>query len=151
MTDDGGTSARAVVSDLAPLFAAADFSTVNLETVIGDLDPGAAYPGKRYLLQSPPEVLDALGQLGVDLVTLGNNHTNDWQAAGIESTISALDSAGMPHVGAGRDEAEASRPGLVTVNGADVGVLSYTSVTGDFVTDSLPRGRRGGPGGPAGR
>ena len=38
-----------------------------------------AYPAKRFLLESPPVVLAALHDLGVDLVTLGNNHAYDWQ------------------------------------------------------------------------
>lgn len=138
ITGDGAASARAVVSDLAPLFAAADLSTVNLETVVGELGDDGAYPGKRYLLQSPPEVTGLLDALGVDLVTLGNNHVNDWQKPGVDSTVEALDSAGIAHVGAGPDEAAAQRGVIVTAAGVKVGVLSYTSVNGDFVNDSLP-------------
>ena len=41
---DDPESAREVVSAIDDLFAAADMSVVNLETVVSD-DPGEAYPG----------------------------------------------------------------------------------------------------------
>ena len=80
------SSAREVVSAIGDLFAAADLSVVNLETVVSD-DPGEPYPGKRFLLSSPSVVTAMLDQLGVDVVTLGNNHLNDWEDAGVVSTI----------------------------------------------------------------
>ena len=76
--------------------AVADATVVNLETVVGELPDELAYPGKRFLLQSPPVVADMLDELGVDLVTLGNNHAFDWKDAGVVSTLDALDEAGMP-------------------------------------------------------
>ena len=54
VTGDGGASARAVVSAIAPLFRAADLRSINLETVVGNLPLADAYPRKRFLLQSPP-------------------------------------------------------------------------------------------------
>ena len=37
--------------------------------------------------------LDLAVEAGVDYVTLGNNHTNDYLAAGLASTLEALDNA----------------------------------------------------------
>jgi poly-gamma-glutamate capsule biosynthesis protein CapA/YwtB (metallophosphatase superfamily) len=130
--------ARGVVSSIAPLMAAADTSMVNLETVVGDLADGTAYPGKRFLLQSPPTALAALDEMGIDLVTLGNNHANDWQDAGVVSTLQYLDSAAMPYVGAGLSIDDAQR-GRVVGEPVKVGVVSATTVNGDFVNDNLPR------------
>ena len=53
-------SARAVVSDIAPLFRLADLSSVNYESVVGTMAAADAYPGKKFLLQSPPETLAAM-------------------------------------------------------------------------------------------
>ena len=130
--------ARAVVSELAPMFAAADVSIVNLESVVGDLPGEAAYPQKRFLLQTPPDALAALDELGVDVVALGNNHINDWQDLGLASTIRSLSAAGLAHTGAGANGTEARRPAVVDGYGSSVGVLSYTTVNGDFVNDSMP-------------
>lgn len=130
--------ARDVVSDIAPMFAAADVSSVNLESVVGRLPDEVAYPRKRFLLQTPPEALSALDELGVDVVTLGNNHVNDWQDLGVASTLRHLEEAGVPAVGAGADDAQARRPVVVEGHGLDVGMLSYTTVNGDFVNDNMP-------------
>ncbi len=134
-TDEG---ARAIVRHVAPIMAAADASAVNLETVVGQLPSTAAYPAKRFLLQSPPVVLAALEDLGVDLVTLGNNHAYDWQEPGVASTISALDGAGIPWTGAGTTAAQAQAGRMIDVRGTNVGVVSATTVNGDFVNDNLP-------------
>jgi poly-gamma-glutamate capsule biosynthesis protein CapA/YwtB (metallophosphatase superfamily) len=133
-------TAGAVVGDIAPLFGLADLSTVNLESIIGTLSSADAYPGKRYVLQSPPESIAALQELGVDLVTLGNNHINDWLDAGLVSTLRNLDAAGMPHVGAGSTPNEATRPVLLNAGNLRVGMISMTTVTGDYVNDCLPSG-----------
>jgi poly-gamma-glutamate capsule biosynthesis protein CapA/YwtB (metallophosphatase superfamily) len=132
-------AARSVVADVAPLFAAADLSSLNLESVVGTLPSNGAYPGKRFLLQSPPAILAALEELGTDVATMGNNHTNDWQAAGVASTLRYLEEAGIAAPGGGATDAEARRPTILDVYGVSVAFLSYTTVTGDFVNDSLPR------------
>ncbi len=131
-------SARQVVADIAPLFTIADLSTVNFESVLGTLSLDDAYQGKRYLLQSPPETVAALDELGVDLVTLGNNHINDWLEVGLTSTIRNLDAAGIAHTGAGTTEAEAIEPAVIRAGDLLVGVVSMTTVTGDYVNDNLP-------------
>ena len=135
---DGGSAARAVVSELGPIFGAADISTVNLETVIGTLSRPGAYSAKRFLLMTPPSALSALNELGVDAVTLGNNHSNDWEGAGVASTRSSLTKAGLAFAGAGESDAEARAPVILHRRGQTVGLLSYTTVTGDFVNDNLP-------------
>ena len=130
--------ARSVVRNVAPIMAAADVSTVNLETVVGRLPSTGAYPAKRFLLQSPPVILAALHDLGVDLVTLGNNHAYDWQDPGVESTIAALDGAGIAWAGAGTTAQQAEAGRMIDVRGTKVGVVSATTVNGDFVNDNLP-------------
>lgn len=135
---DGGASARRIVSDLAPLFSAASISTVNLETVVGALPTRRAYSAKRFLLQTPPTALAALQELGVDAVTLGNNHANDWEDRGVAATRRSLDAAGIPYTGAGETDKEARAPLVLGRSGQRVALLSYTTVTGDFVNDNLP-------------
>jgi len=131
-------SARRVVAELAPMAAAADTTVVNLETVIGDAPVEVALDAKRFLIQSSPFVTAALDELGVDLVTLGNNHAFDWAETGLRTTTDALDAADIAHVGATTDESAAIRGRLVDSAGVSVGVVSATTVNGDFVNDSLP-------------
>ncbi len=133
-----GDSARAVVEDLAPMAAAADWTVVNLETVIGELPAEDAYTAKRFLLQSTPHITEMLDELGVDLVTLGNNHAYDWGDAGVVSTLGALEAAGIGHVGAGATREEAVRGRMVEVGDRTLGIVSFTTVNGSFVNDQLP-------------
>ena len=135
---DDDASARRVVAELGPMAAAADATIVNLETVVGDLPPTAALPAKRYLLTSTPFITSALDELGVDAVTLGNNHAYDWGAAGLTSTLETLDAAGVDHVGASTDPAEAVRGRIIETSGGSLGIVSATTVTRDFLNDRLP-------------
>ena len=130
--------ARAVVAAVAPLIAAADASTVNAETVVGALPADQAYPGKRYLLQSPPALAAALTDMGIDLVALGNNHVSDWRDAGVASTLRELTAAGLPSVGGGLTAEDAERGQIIAAGPLRLGVVSMTTVNGDFVNDSLP-------------
>ena len=117
---------ESVVAGIAPLFGAADHSTLNLESVVGRLTEDEATPGKRWTIQSPPEVTGMLHVLGVDLAVLGNNHISDWEDAGIESTLEVLDDDAIPHVGAGLDLRSAARPIVQRVGELDVATLSPT-------------------------
>lgn len=135
---DTGPASRQVVAHVAPAFRAADFRTVNLETVVSEMPPQAAYPGKRFILNSLPGTLEALDELGVDVVDLANNHARDYLDVGVAATLSALNAAGMPYFGAGTDQASAEQPYLTTVNGLKVAMLGWTTVNGSFVNDSYP-------------
>lgn len=135
---DDEESARAVVADIAPLFGLADLVSINFESVVGTLADDDAYPGKRFLLQSPPQTMAALDELGVNVATLGNNHINDWLEAGVASTIRNFESAGIAHPGGGTTADEALQPALIDTGAVRIGVVSMTTVTGDYVNDSLP-------------
>lgn len=135
---DGGASARAVVSDLWTAFSMADLRLVNLETVVGDFSDEEAYPGKRFLLLTPPDGLAALQQLSVDVAGGANNHGRDWLEAGILSTLEELERREIGHVGLGMDEEEAAAPLIRDLDGMKVALLAWTSVDGDYVNDQYP-------------
>ncbi|HNC95629.1 MAG TPA: CapA family protein, partial [Myxococcota bacterium] len=135
---DGGTSARAVVSDLWTAFSMADLRLVNLETVVGDFADEEAYPGKRFLLLTPPDGLAALQQLSVDVAGGANNHGRDWLEPGILSTLEELERRNIGHVGLGIDEEEAAAPVIQDLDGMRVALLAWTSVDGDYVNDQYP-------------
>lgn len=136
--DDPGSLAEEVVDDIADLFAAADHSTVNLETVVGTLPNEAESPGKRWAIQSTPEIIRMLDRLGVDLVTLGNNHIGDFGDPGLESTLEYLDVADIESVGAGVDESAAARPIAYEVEALQVSTSSFLLPDGNSNNDSLP-------------
>jgi poly-gamma-glutamate capsule biosynthesis protein CapA/YwtB (metallophosphatase superfamily) len=132
-------AARALVSDAAPWLSAADVTVVNLESVVGERPVEEAYPGKRWLLQTPPDALAALDELGVDLTVLANNHQRDWLDDGVATSLDHIDAFALPRVGAGLTEEQAGIGHIVVApNGTRVGVLAWTSVDGDYVNDAYP-------------
>jgi poly-gamma-glutamate capsule biosynthesis protein CapA/YwtB (metallophosphatase superfamily) len=137
-TAHDSSQARAVVDDLAPIASSADLTVVNVETVIGELPADDSAAGKRFLIQSPPQIMDALQELGVDAVMLGNNHSNDWGDDGVISTLGVLGPSGIAYAGAGMSPEEAAQGIRVPAGDRMVGLISATSVDGDFVNDQLP-------------
>ena len=74
-----------------------------------------AFPGKTYTFRARPETVQWLKDAGVDLAALANNHVFDFQEQGLLDTLDTLDATGVPHIGAGRDIAEAKRPAYYTI------------------------------------
>lgn len=81
----------------------ADVAFGNLEGVL--LDTGAAIDyklrskNKTYLFRIPTAYGALFKDAGFDALSLGNNHTNDFAAAGRKSTAKILDSLGISYAG----------------------------------------------------
>jgi poly-gamma-glutamate synthesis protein (capsule biosynthesis protein) len=72
-----------------------------------------------------PRFVEALKTAGISIVNLANNHIFDYGPEGLFDTISYLDSAGIRHVGTGRNRKEAHAPVVVSVKGKRIGFLGY--------------------------
>jgi poly-gamma-glutamate capsule biosynthesis protein CapA/YwtB (metallophosphatase superfamily) len=136
--DDAAAGAAAVVEPVRRAYTAADLRMLNLETVVSDLPASAAYPGKRFILNSLPGALAGVEALAPHVVIFANNHTRDYLDAGVAATQAALDARGLVHLGASPDAGPADEPVVVEVAGLRVGVLAWTTVDGSFVNDSYP-------------
>lgn len=113
---------------LKPLLSEADLVIVNHEgpltlaqQPVQKTDTGR----KRYWYRGCPISAEAMRDAGVGVASLANNHVLDFGIRGLMDTITALDSAGIAHCGAGQDEAEARLPAVVNIGGCRVGFLSY--------------------------
>jgi poly-gamma-glutamate capsule biosynthesis protein CapA/YwtB (metallophosphatase superfamily) len=124
---------------IKPYLEIADFASVNLETQVMASEPEQNAP-KSYVFYTPPEALDALKASGVDYVTLGNNHTYDYLAEGLESTIEALDASGLGWSGAGMTESQALKPYRVNIGGTAFSFLGYLGWAGNFTPNQVARG-----------
>src|SRR5215211_9545167 len=83
----------------------ADLVIVNLKCCISE--GGAPAPGRALRFRAPPVAAEALAYLGVDCVTLANNHALDYGPDALADTLEHLEAAGVRWVGAGANEAEA--------------------------------------------
>lgn len=61
-------------------------------------------------LVAPQKCVNALSSIPHPLFLLANNHILDCGKDGLDSTISLLDEKNIPHIGAGENKAEASKP-----------------------------------------
>src|SRR5438045_1537884 len=97
------------------VLARADVRFANLEAPL--LDAGRPLFSTGVRLQSPTAVAGLLRHLGVDVVTLANNHLMDYGTPGLASTLGRLDAAHIAHVGAAGSLEEARRAVHVEVRG----------------------------------
>jgi poly-gamma-glutamate capsule biosynthesis protein CapA/YwtB (metallophosphatase superfamily) len=118
---DGGNPLEA----MAPVFARADVTVVNLETAVGT---GGEPAVKAYTFLAPPTLWSALASAGVDVVSLANNHSLDFGAGLLPSMLEESRRHGVQPVGAGMDAAEAYAPAIFDVGGRRVAVVGLTRV-----------------------
>lgn len=88
------------------LMQSADVFAVNNEFCYSDR--GTPLAGKTYTLRARPDTAQWLQEMGVDLVTLANNHVFDYGETGLSDTLQTLKNIGVPAIGAGENIAEAS-------------------------------------------
>lgn len=128
LTDLWAERGTALFAPLGAMVADADLAIVNLETAVG----AAGRPeDKQYAFQAPAEVLTALRDAGVDAASLANNHGMDYGEEGLAASVAAGRAAGLPLLGAGRDDAEAWAPWVSEVRGQRIAVLAATLVLED--------------------
>jgi poly-gamma-glutamate synthesis protein (capsule biosynthesis protein) len=80
---------------------------------------------KEFVFKMKPKYLSQLYGAGISIVNCANNHTADFGVEGILETIQQLDSAGIQHMGIGRNLSEARKPVILHVNGIRIGFLGY--------------------------
>lgn len=105
-----------------PAIAGADLAVCNQETpIVAAGEPIAGFPAFGV----PPETAPALAQLGFDACTTASNHTLDKGVHGIDTTLAALDAAGVAHTGSSR--APDGAPALINeVRGVKVAIVAGT-------------------------
>ncbi|MEO5899258.1 MAG: CapA family protein, partial [Ilumatobacteraceae bacterium] len=120
-------------AQIAPIIRSADLAICHVETPIGKPGerPGfyGASPFGGNLLLAPFEMAAAIAGAGFDRCSTSSNHSNDLGLAGIDSTLDALDAAGVTHAGTARSptEADSGLPTLMTINRIRVAHLAYTT------------------------
>ena len=90
---------------------------------------GTAAEDKQFTFRLPPERVRIFQELGLDLVTLANNHALDFGMDALLDTCDTLDQAGIYHVGAGRNLEEACEPVIITEKGENIGFLGAPAVS----------------------
>lgn len=123
---------RLFAEDLVASIREADVFVLNLECAISDRGERWPDPHKPFFFRAPPVATAVLSHLGVDCVTLANNHALDYGRDALLDTIAHLDAAGIATVGAGPDERSARAPAVLQRDGARIGVVGVTDHPAGF-------------------
>ncbi|WP_314424927.1 CapA family protein [uncultured Microbacterium sp.] len=118
------SGAQPLLADVAPLLEGFDYTIVNAEVPFTTIQT-PANPGAKYVYASDPVHLAALRDVGVDALSLGNNHAMDRGAEGLADTILHARRGGLATFGAGASRATAAMPLLVRSEQLDVAVVSF--------------------------
>jgi hypothetical protein len=88
--------------ELAPTIRKADLSFLNLEGPLADEGTSIkcrTNSKKCFIFRQPTKYIKLIKDAGFDLVSLANNHINDYGEGGIKSTMKTLDKAGLIYSG----------------------------------------------------
>lgn len=97
---------------------------------------GAPTEGKTFTFRANPDNVEMYELLGVDVVSLANNHAYDYGEEALLDTFATLENAGIPYVGAGRNIDEARKPVYFIANGIKIAVVSATQIERNAVPDT---------------
>lgn len=91
-------------------------------------DRGTPTEGKTYTFRAEPESVSYLRDMGVDVVSLANNHCYDFGEVGLLDTLTTLEEVDMPYVGAGRNLEEAAGPVYFIAGDIKIAIVSATQI-----------------------
>jgi poly-gamma-glutamate capsule biosynthesis protein CapA/YwtB (metallophosphatase superfamily) len=112
-----------VSPELVEVVREADLVVANLECCISERGEPWPNPTKPFFFRAPPQAVDVLALLGVDCVTLANNHALDFGVDALLDTLGYLHTAGIRAVGAGADVQSARAPAVLEHDGFRLGVV----------------------------
>lgn len=126
---DGSLDFSGNFAHIDTVWQSVDFSVINYETTVSANGRYTGFP--RF--SAPPDVAYALRQAGITTIALANNHCCDKGRAGIEKTISTLDSVGFHTVGVYRDSASSREILMLNKGDFRIAMLNFT-----YDTNGMP-------------
>jgi len=117
---------RLVSEELLSEMINADICMVNNEFQFSNR--GTPMEDKQFTFQTDPKYVQIMLDMGVDIVSLANNHSLDFGTEALEDTFATLDGAGILYAGAGDTKERAEALQIIEVNGQTFGFLAATRV-----------------------
>ena len=104
--------------EITELLRTADYSVCNLEGVLTEYDIKNPKCGPN--IKAPPETVAVLRALGIDCVSMANNHTTDFGTRGYSDTCKVLAENKIDYFGAGINESSIKKHFPVTIKGKKI-------------------------------
>lgn len=130
----GGDISRGITPEVMEEMKNVDIMMLNNEFPYSDR--GTPTPDKTYTFRAKPSTVSYLGELGVDIVSLANNHAYDHGEEAFLDTLQVLKDAGIHYVGAGVDAEEAQRPVYYIINDMKIAFVSATQIERNDIPDT---------------
>lgn len=89
---------------------------------------GTPMENKQFTFRANPSYVSILKELGLDVVSLANNHALDYGRDALNDTFKTLDNANIFYSGAGKDIKRASKPYYADLGNTRVGIISASRV-----------------------
>ena len=107
--------------DVSPVFHCADFTIVNLECPITDIDAPLM---KKYIFRADDSCATALAKVGITHCAMANNHIMDQGQSGLADTYQNILDAGLTPIGYGLNDSARLEPAILQKNGVKVAVFN---------------------------
>lgn len=120
---------------VASLMRDADLTIVNLECAITASNDVWRGKPKAFYFGAPTLAVNTLTDAGVDIVSLANNHTLDFDVGGLHQTLSMLRTHGISFAGAGEDSRAAIAPVFIERQGIKFGMVAFCDHQRGFAAD----------------
>lgn len=115
-----------IAPDLMEYMKGFDFRIGTLEAAIGTglpYDP-VKMKGRQNIVYARNEDFFRVKEMGIDVVSLANNHVWDLGEEGLRNTIHILKENNIKYCGAGLNIEEASRPAVIEKDGKKIAILA---------------------------
>lgn len=123
---ESGEIANGIAPELIAEMKSADIMMLNNEFPYSDA--GTPTEDKQFTFRAKPASVKYLNDMGVDIVSLANNHAYDYGEKAFLDTMDILEGAGIAYVGAGRNLQEARRPVYYIVNNMKIAFVAATQI-----------------------
>ena len=108
--------------ELIQIMRNADIMCLNNEFTYSN--GGSPLENKAYTFRANPSRVEILKELGVDIVSLANNHAYDYGEQSLVDTMTVLNQAGIKYVGAGHNIEEAMSPVYFEIQGKTIAYVA---------------------------
>lgn len=97
---------------------------------------GTPTVNKKFTFRANPGNVSMYEEMGVDIVSVANNHIYDYGEVSLLDTLDTLEQAEIPYVGAGRNLQEAMTPVYYIANGMKIAFVSATQIERNGTPDT---------------
>ena len=126
VVQSGGDITYGIDTELIQEMKSADIMMLNNEFPYSDR--GEPLEDKQFTFRAKTSTVSYLNDLGVDIVSLANNHAYDYGETAFLDTLTTLEDAGIVYVGAGHNLQEARRPVCYIINNMKIAIVSATQI-----------------------